>query len=209
MNAGAEAPESSEVLHVERIGHDHARLLGTSRLLRFDQHRQAIEPRVGEDAGERFEAEAALSDVLVPIHAAPARFLRIVRVERAQAIDADDAVEGGERFLVTRVRNDVVTGSGQMAGVQADAHVRRAIQVLHDRREMLEAMPHRAALSCGVLEEHHRLPPRFRAEGVKDPLCDESQRVRFATGCARAGMNDDPKQAERVGSIELVDERSQ
>src|SRR4029450_9726355 len=44
-------------------------------------------------------------------------------------------------------------------------------------------------------------------ECLANSRCDEPQRVVFTPGRARARMNDDPEQTERVRAIELVDER--
>jgi hypothetical protein len=50
------------------------------RLLGFDQNRQSGESRVVEQPPERLDAEAAFSNVLMTIHTAAARSLRVVAV---------------------------------------------------------------------------------------------------------------------------------
>ena len=70
-----------------------------------------------------------------------------------------------------------------MAGVEADADARRAVEMIEDRREVLEAMAQRAALSRRVFEQDHRLAPRPRFEGVRESprRSAEARRLRSPT----------------------------
>ena len=94
-----------------------------------------------------------------------------------------------------------------MAGVEAHADARRAVEVIDDRGEMLEAIA-RATRPCPavcssstiVLRRGRALKPTRSAVG------DQAQPVLFGACGAGARMNDDAEQAERVRAIELVDE---
>ena len=128
------------------------------RLLGLDHHRQVREPAIVKQPPERLETETAGADVLVAIDAAAARALRIVGVEESQAIEADDAIEEGDRVRIAIRRHDVVSGRDEMTRVEADADTRRAVQLRDDRRQVLEAISQRPSLPRRVLEQHHRLP---------------------------------------------------
>lgn len=119
-----------------------------SRFLRLDQHRQAREARVMKEAMERREAEVAFADVLMTIDTAPAWPLGIVGVKHAEAIDADEPLECGEGLLIPALADDIVAGRDEVAGIEADTDPRGSVQVLEDRREMLEAISDRTALPC-------------------------------------------------------------
>ena len=114
--------------------------------------------------------EAALADVLVPIDAAAARLLRVVQVKHLDAVEADDAIERLERLAIALFGADVVAGGQQVAGVEADADARRAVEPLEDRREVLEAVAEVGALPGGVLEQDHRCrAAAARRSSVRSP----------------------------------------
>ena len=119
-----------------------------------------------EKAAERFLAEAAATDVLVPIDTAPARLLGVVGVKDFEPAEPDQTVEGVERLAVAGVGDDVVAGRDQVARVEAHAHPRGAVQVIDDRRKMLEAIPEGPPLPGGVLEQDQRLASGARGEGL-------------------------------------------
>ena len=114
-----------EVAPVPRIGVAQAPALGRIELRRLEQHRQPCEARIVDQTPERFEPEAALADVLVPIDPAAARLLRIVQVKRREAIEANDAIEIRERVAIALFAAEVVAGRQQVAGIEADGDARR------------------------------------------------------------------------------------
>ena len=65
------------------------RPLGAARFCGFDQDRECRKPRIPQQPAERFQAEAPVADVLVPIDTAAAWLLRIVAVEDLQPVEAD------------------------------------------------------------------------------------------------------------------------
>jgi len=67
-------------------------------------------------------------------------------------------------------------------------------------------MAERATLAGGVFEQHHRLDARPGFERHADCIRNQPQRLVVRSGRARAGMNDDAEQAQRLGAIDLVDE---
>src|SRR5688572_28170131 len=202
----AQPSQRFQVLHVQGIGQDRAGPFGAVRFLGLDEDRQAIEPRIGEDAAERLETEAAEANMLVPIDAAPARLLRIVRMERTEPVEADDAIEGFKCVAVAGFGCDVVAGGHEMARVEAHADARAAVQVFEDGREMFEAVSEGAPLSRRVLEQDHRFEARLGAEREAHPFGDQAEPVVFTPSGAGARMNDDPEEPERVGAIEFVGE---
>ena len=72
---------------------------------------------------------------------------------------------------------------------------------------MFETMADGASLASRVLEQHHRGPLRTLRQRRADRVGNQPQGVGLGPGGARTGMNDDAEQAERVRSIEFVDER--
>jgi hypothetical protein len=71
---------------------------------------------------------------------------------------------------------------------------------------VLEAVAQRPPLAGGVFQQHHRPASRPRPERQPDGIGDQPQRVGFSARRARAGVNDDAEQAQRVGALELVEE---
>ena len=93
-----------------------------------------------------------------------------------------------------------------MTGVKADTDARRAIEMGQDGREVFKAMTDGSALTRRVLEKHHHLLPRARREGARDCLRDEPERILFAAARARPWVDHDSTQAERLRTIEFIDE---
>src|SRR4030095_9649597 len=113
-------------------------------------------PPVVDDAAERFETEAALTDVLVTIDAAAEGLLRIVQMKRLQPVESNQPSELLERRRVAFGRADVVYGCQQMAGIEAYANTRVVVHLRDDRRELLERRAQRRPLARRVFEQHHR-----------------------------------------------------
>ena len=175
-------------------------------LLGLDQDRQPRESRVVQQPAERLEPDAPVTDVLVTIDAAAARPLRIVAVKNLQPLDADDPIELIEGVAITRLGRDVVARRHEVAGIEADADPFRSAQVCDDRGKVVEAVPERPALARRMFEQHHRLCARPRLEGDSDGVRDETQGlvIRSRRACAR--VQDDAKQTERLGAIDLIHE---
>ena len=93
-----------------------------------------------------------------------------------------------------------------MAGIEAHADAARAIQLADDGRQMLEAVTQRASLPRGVLEQRHRLTPRPRPERRADSVCNQRESLGLRALGARAGVDDDAEEPERVRAVQLVDE---
>ena len=121
----AKRPQCVEVPHVVLIDLDHV-WPGAACFLRLDQNRQIAESWIVQQAPERLETEATLTEVLVSIDAAAARPLRVVTVKDLQPIEADDAIERGEGVAIADVGDDVVSGCDEVTRVEADADARRS-----------------------------------------------------------------------------------
>src|SRR5215204_6052992 len=145
-----------QVARVPRIDVALAPALRRIELGRLEQHRQAREARIRQQPPERFEAETALADVLVPIDTAAARFLRVVQVKDLDPVEADDPIERLEGLPVPLFGGDIVSRRQQVAGVEAHANPRRPVEQFEDRGEVLEAVAEIGALPGGVLEEYQR-----------------------------------------------------
>src|SRR5687768_1774435 len=62
-----QSPQGSQVAGIPRVDVALPPALGRVELRRLEQHRQAREPRIGQDPPEGIEPETALADVLVAI----------------------------------------------------------------------------------------------------------------------------------------------
>ena len=171
-------PQRPQVARVPGIDVAPPPALGRVELRRLEQHRQPREPRIVQQPPERLEPEASLADVLVPIDAAAARLLRVVQVEHLDPVEADDAIELVERRVVALVGADVVAGGQQVAGIEADADARRAVEPLEDRRRGARSggrgwCPARRCARAGSSA------PRAdaRASSVRERLGDQPQPV--------------------------------
>ena len=56
-------------------------------LRRFENHRQPREARIVDEPPERLQPDAAVSELLVAIHTAPERLLRVIQMEDGESID--------------------------------------------------------------------------------------------------------------------------
>ena len=164
------------------------------------------EAAIVQQAPERLETEATLTDVLVSIDAAAARPLRVVAVKDLQPIEADDAIERGEGVAIAGVGDNVVSRCDEVTRVEADADSWRSIHMVDDRRQMLEAISQRSPLPGRVLEQHHGLAARARLERRADRIRNQLKPSLLCSRGADTRVNDDPEQAKGVSTIEFVDE---
>ena len=95
-----------------------------------------------------------------------------------------------------------------MTGVEAHADARRSVEVLENRPELLESVADRSSLSRRVLKNHHRLSPRPRLERASRRISDQPQRIVGRSARTGAWMQNHAQQAERMRTIDLVDQRA-
>lgn len=89
----------------------------------------------------------------MPVPMRPQAAERIVRVDRADAREADDAVEGPQRRRVGLGRPDVVSGGEDVARVEADGRALAPLDAVDDLRQVLEAGAERFSGAGGGFEE--------------------------------------------------------
>ena len=77
---------------------------------------------------------------------------RVVEVQRAEAIEPDDAVALVERLAQPLGGADVIAGGEQVAGIEAHPDPLVAAGGVDQRRELLERAPERPAGARRVLE---------------------------------------------------------
>src|SRR5207253_5467705 len=87
--------------------------------------------------GER--PDLALADVLVPIHPGAQRLHAVVEMEGLDERHAQHAIESLECRLVAAVGADVVPGSEDVAGIEADRHPLRALAQVAHGPQLLES----------------------------------------------------------------------
>src|SRR5262245_58602497 len=87
-----QASESIQIPFVQRIRGNRAGRLAFA-LRRFQQHRQVAKPAVVDDPPKRLESEKAFADVLVTIHPAAERPLRVAQLTSLQPVEADGVTD--------------------------------------------------------------------------------------------------------------------
>ena len=70
---------------------------------------------------------------------------------------------------------------------------------------MLEAVAEVGALPGGVLEQDQRCGAAPRAQQCAKALRNQPQPLLLGAGRERAGVHDEPEQAERVGAVVFLD----
>src|SRR5581483_4464269 len=117
-----------------------------------------------DEPAERGESHLALTDVLVAIHAAPERFLRIVHVKHFQAVEADAPLELLEGLAVAARGHDVVSRGEQVTRVEADADAWMSAHAVDDRGDFVEVGAETGTLTGRVLQKDERAPARSTLE---------------------------------------------
>src|SRR5919108_4280781 len=138
--------------HRERVVHVVAidRLPLGSRTL--EHAREPLEARLRQKGCAARAADLAVAEVLVAVDVGAERRLRVVDVQRPEAVEPDDAVELVEHPRERLGTADVVARREQVAGVEADGGPLAAAGQLDQPRQLLERAPERAARAGGVLE---------------------------------------------------------
>src|SRR5262245_45988261 len=115
-----QASERIQIPFVQRIRCNWAGRLAFA-LRCFQQHRQVAKPAVVDDPPKRLESEKPLADVLVTIHTAAERPLRVVQMKGFQPVEADETAELLECRGVAFWRAQIVPRREQVTRVQTDA----------------------------------------------------------------------------------------
>ena len=112
-------------------------------------------------------AQLALAHDRVPVAVGAEPHRRVVRVQRPEAVEPDDAVELVDHLPEGLRRADVIARGEQVARVQADAEPLAAPGGVEQPGELLERPPERAAGACRVLEV------QVAAVGLRQSLLDD------------------------------------
>ena len=166
------------------------------------------ETAIVDEPSKGFDADAALTDVLVAVDAAAERPLRVVQVEHLQSFDADETFELFEDARVALWRHDVVARRQQVTGVEADADTAGMFGARHDVRDLFEGCSEGCSLPGCVLQQDHCLAATARLEKLAQAVRDPVEARAFAPRGVAAGVQHDAMQAERFGAIELVGHRA-
>jgi hypothetical protein len=162
-----------------------------------------VEARVVQQSAKGLHPEAALADVLMTIHAAAARSLRIVQMKCPDPIQAHNPIERLESRRVATLGTDVVTCGQKVARIETDTDTRGSIEMFEDRREVLESVSQIRPLAGGVLEEDHRLGVWPRPEQPVDGPRNEFEALRLAPGRVGPGVHDQALETKGVRAIQL------
>ena len=165
------------------------------------------ESRIVQQHPERLEAQTAFSYVLVTIHAAAARLLRIVQVERADPLDADRPMEVGERPVIAVGTADVIPGREQMTGIDANTDARRSVQAIDDLGEVLEPVAEIRALTGRVLQQYPGLYVGTFGKELTQGFGDQPETIGLRAAGVRTGVHDEAVQTKRIGAIQFLAQR--
>ena len=151
------------------------------------------------EEGAEALAELALEHVRVPVAVRAERRRRVVDVQRAQPVEPDPVVDLGERRRHGVRIADVDSRDVEVAGVEADAEPRVAVERVDERRELVDRAADRAAGAGRVLEqeprllgaavEHLRGAPartRFRPASKPAPRCEPTWKTTPSASIATA-----------------------
>ena len=120
------------------------------------------------DAAEGLRSQCALPDagmaVLVGTHGVQA----VVQVERLQPVQADDPVKLRQDAI--QVPGHVVSGVGDVAGIQTDPHLLRQCHPVQNLPQLLEAAAHLRSLAGHGLQQDGGV--YFRSEDGVEGVCD-------------------------------------
>src|SRR5690242_6699454 len=113
-----------------------------------------------EEPPKPFSSNIAVSDVLVPVDMGPERRLGVVGMDHLDVVQAENAVEFGDRLLQTFGGGHVVAGSVAMASVDAetDIDVRELNGELAHQREFFQAAAQGSAGARRILEQNGQIP---------------------------------------------------
>ena len=93
----------------------------------LEQRRQSLELRVGEEDAELL-AEQAVADVFVPVEVRAERRLRVVHMQAAEPVEADQPVDFFDDAVELGGVCDVVARDVEVARVEADAEPRVPVE---------------------------------------------------------------------------------
>src|SRR5437588_1581498 len=171
----------------------------------LEHDRQVLQLRMREEDAEAF-AHHALADVVVAVAVRAERRLRVVCMQRTEAIEADPLVDvaqcGVERFGV----GDVDTGDVPVAGVQADAEPPVSPERVEDHGQLVDRAPDRPPGARRVLHQH----PRPLVAAVEHLLerGDDTLETDLEPGAeVRADMEDHPFGVDRARRVDRAAHR--
>ena len=170
--------------------------------------REALEARLRQEGHAALVAELALADVRVAVAVGAERRLRVVQVQRAEPVEADDGVGALERVLQARHRADVVAGREQVAGVEAEPEPPLAAAGLDQRGQLLERAPERAAGAGRVLEVQRAAPRSPRAPRGRPRRRARSPRRRRPSSPSRGAARRRSRRSPAPTRSEWVSEAS-
>src|SRR5664280_1183850 len=165
----------------------------------LEQRRQIREGGMGEKDAELL-AHHALADVFVPVAIGAERRLRVVDVQGAQAVEADQALELINERVELGSLGHVPARDVEMARVEADAEPLVAVEAFAQSRQLLERAPHRTAAAGGVLHQE----PRRVARVLEDLLHRAGhalERALEAAAVMRADVEDDAAELYSTGHV--------
>ncbi len=163
-----------------------------------------MKPRVREEITKTRIADRAPSDVLVAVDSGTPWPLRVVDVDRVQAIEPHGAGKRADRLLPAAPGHEVVPRGMDVTRVEADGDTTRPPQRSEDVAQMREAVTDGVALPRGRLEQDADADPGRALEGFIEPCRDPGDARGFSLAAVRAGVQDEGGDAEAAAARDLV-----
>ena len=126
-------------------------LVHISRLGRFQQHRNVLEPRVLQDMPETIQAHKAFANVFVPISSTSQIELGIIEMEYLQPIESQYLAKIGKYLCVAFLRPEIIARCQRVTGIKAYNEATAGLHAIYHRRQLLKAVSKIAALSSSRL----------------------------------------------------------
>ena len=191
--AAEKFPESSDVAAIV------ARLIDG----RFENEGAAGKKRVIQDAAEGFEADFALTDMFVTIHARTVMGFRIVDVDDVYAIEADSAINRLQRGFESFGSAQIPSGRESMRGINANAEGKIGCRV-QDGAQLFEARADGSSLPGRIFQQDFQVAEFQAARGLFQALRDGADGGGGRAFAAAAGMGDQIISAEGDGANEFL-----
>lgn len=146
---------------------------------------------LGKQTMKRGEADLTFANIGVPVAVRTEWLLRIVEVEAAHRVEAEDIVNFNQEALETAPRMDGVTRGEGVAGVDAEADVLFRSGDLPYRRQLLELRAENRPLTGSVFEQDSWHAVRQVGEDPGERTTDPSHALFLTRSEVRPGVKNE------------------
>src|SRR5882724_1308829 len=190
----------NEVAQRRQIAHVSVIVLG-----RFQHHGQLGEAAVVEQQFKTLSADIPLTDVLVAVDTAAQIFFRIVQMDDAYALDADQVLPRVHHLIVALGRAEIVPGRQQMAGIKTKPQPLRFGHLIENGGEVFELGGQHSSLSSCHLQRDGGLHVGGLAMDTIDGGRDAPQPLFLALTHMRTWVNYEVGNAQQLTALQFIE----